>query len=279
MHFSDRIGKTSPKSIIQVDSIDDDLKNKLWNGIYIFYFKLMPDDVINFLATPYVLFLRKIWTDFFKNRIDEIPLRSSEIKSHIKNFFFSNTWYEVYNLIEYFPNTFEGNENFNVSFCNYCNAVFEEELSGYRFLDKKLIPITSELELKSLENSKNIGDEFNPVKIHLLRAQELLSDRKNPDYRNSIKESISAVESYCKIITNDNKATLGAALKTIEKNINIHEALKKSFSNLYGFTNDAEGIRHALLDEPTLGQEDAIFMLISCSTFINYLVSKSLKIQ
>ena len=43
-----------------------------------------------------------------------------------------------------------------------------------------------------------------------------MTDRKTPNYRNSIKESISAVEALCKIITENEKATLGKALKIID---------------------------------------------------------------
>jgi hypothetical protein len=43
---------------------------------------------------------------------------------------------------------------------------------------------------------------------------------------------------------------------------------------MYGYTSDAEGIRHALLEEPTLEQADAIFMLVTCSAFVNYLRAK-----
>ena len=108
-------------------------------------------------------------------------------------------------------------------------------------------------------------------------ALDLLSNRKSPDYRNPIKESISAVEAICKIITGKQKATLGGALKEIEKKIKLHPALKNAFNSLYGYTNDAEGIRHALLDKSSLSFEDAKFMLVSCSAFTNYLISKASK--
>ncbi len=104
-----------------------------------------------------------------------------------------------------------------------------------------------------------------------------LADRQNPDYRNSIKESISAVESLCCIIADGKKATLGDALKIIKDKIPLHTALEKAFQKLYGYTSNAEGIRHALMDESSLSQEDAIFMLVSCSTFTNYLVAKASK--
>jgi hypothetical protein len=124
-----------------------------------------------------------------------------------------------------------------------------------------------------------LGATPKPVATHLKRALELLSDRKSPDYRNSTKESISAVEAICGLITGNPKAELGQALKEIERGnkVKLHGALSGAFSKLYGYTSDAGGIRHALLDEPNLYFEDAKFMLVSCSAFINYLVAKSSK--
>jgi hypothetical protein len=102
----------------------------------------------------------------------------------------------------------------------------------------------------------------------------MLADRKAPDYRNSIKESISAVESLCNLITEDNKATLGKALKKLDDKVALHRCLKNAFDSLYGYTSDADGIRHALLEESNLEFEDAKFMLVACSAFINYLKAK-----
>lgn len=107
----------------------------------------------------------------------------------------------------------------------------------------------------------------------------MLSDRKNPDYRNSIKESISAVETICRRISENPNATLGDALNELVKGgkIKFHGALLNAFKSLYGYTNDADGIRHSLMEEESLDQEDAIFMLTSCSSFVNYLTVKTLK--
>ncbi|MDM1551616.1 hypothetical protein [Empedobacter falsenii] len=111
-------------------------------------------------------------------------------------------------------------------------------------------------------------------------AIELFSNKTNPDYRNSIKESISAVESICIIITEDPKVTLGQALKKLEeKGIIINKALKSGFSNLYGYTSEGDGIRHGLMEESNLNQEDARYMLVTCSAFINYLIEKYNKTQ
>lgn len=115
---------------------------------------------------------------------------------------------------------------------------------------------------------------YDPVKRHLSRSLTLLSDRKNPDYRNSIKEAISAVEALSKIVTGKPKASLGDALTILEQRGEIHGALKTSFSALYGYASDADGIRHAMLEEPSIGQEDARLMLVVCSAFTNYVIAK-----
>ena len=43
---------------------------------------------------------------------------------------------------------------------------------------------------------------------------------------------------------------------------------------MYGFTSDAEGIRHALLDKPKLGFSDAKFFLVLAAGFVNYIYGK-----
>ena len=136
-----------------------------------------------------------------------------------------------------------------------------------------MVEITSNEEIQSIECAIAEATPYGGVKEHLKRALEHHSDKQNPDYRNSIKESISAVESLAKQVSGNEKATLGAILKKLEKEEKMHPALKSAFSNLYGYTNDADGIRHALLNEEgSLTKTDAKFMLVCCSAFINYVI-------
>lgn len=74
------------------------------------------------------------------------------------------------------------------------------------------------------------------------------------------------------IIIGEKMSTLGKALKKIEPE--LHPALAGDFEKLYGYASNAEGIGHALIDEPNSDFEDAKFMLTSCSAFINYLKVK-----
>ena len=78
------------------------------------------------------------------------------------------------------------------------------------------------------------------------------------------------------MIVGDEKATLGDALKKLEDNgVQIHGALKEGFKKLYGYTSDQGGIRHAEgMFESNVTFEEAKFMLVSCSAFINYLIAE-----
>lgn len=160
------------------------------------------------------------------------------------------------------------------------NKILEDEISAYRVVDKQVIPITNESELATITEVKQ--SPYQTVSIHISKALDLYADRKNPDYENSIKDSICAVESMCCIITGmtGKGATLGAAIKKLKDNgVHIHPAMENAFSSLYGYTSDENGIRHGGIDFTNASAEDAKYMLVSCSAFVNYLIEKWSKVN
>lgn len=273
--FSERQGHTSVRDVIQIDGMDLELRNSLWNAVYLHYLKTdrhndrYPNANLRFLVNL-------LWRDYFKEPIDTIPPMWAGIYSKIKSYFFSCAWFEVYDFIEFIAIIYP-NESECESFREYCNQVMERELSGYRFVGETITPITSKEEIAEIGEALESTESLTPITIHLKTSLDLMSDRKDPDYRNSIKESISSVEAMCSLIVSSDKAKLPDALRVIGERINLHRALKDAFIKLYGYTSDAEGIRHALLDEPDLHLEDAKFMLVSCAAFINYLKLKTSK--
>lgn len=283
MLFSQRQGLKPIKQFIQLEDIDDDLKNGLWNSLTIYYWERIDSSLLitknhfNEIHEHHMLpFFKVMWHLYFKKTIDSLGIDWDKIYKFIRNYFFSCPWFEVYDFIEFVAQHDQNQKN-KENFIDLCNNILEREMSGYRFVDSCISSITSEVEIESIEQAIKNPDMFNGASIHLKTALNLLSDRKNPDYRNSIKESISAVESACIVLACDDKATLGKALKIIEDKmgIELHSALKGAFEKLYGYTSDADGIRHALLEEANISFEDAKFMLVSCSAFVNYLKDKS----
>jgi len=277
--FSERIGLKKTRTEFQVESIDDALRNRLWNVLKVCYWDtvsiIFSPSRIDFLPSPMRTLLTRIWHNYFKQPLDAMPSSWNEVYKYIREYFFNCPWHEVYSFLEFVADNYPNKET-NKDFKRMCNSVLEEEMSAYRFVGDKIVRITSDEEISEIEEA--LETPFKNVNIHIERALTLMSDRKSPDYRNSIKEAISAVEAVCRIVAKDEKATLGKALDAIEGEIDLHSALKRAFDSLYGYTSSAEGIRHALLDENVhLDLEDAKFMLVSCSAFINYLISKASK--
>lgn len=99
-------------------------------------------------------------------------------------------------------------EYYDIDFKCEINEIFEEEKMGYRIIDDQIVDITNESEIEEIEEA--IDSDFDIVNDHIQKSLELYSDRKNPDYKNSIKESITAVESMCCIICEE-KVELGKA--------------------------------------------------------------------
>lgn len=282
MKFSQKIGKTPIRETIQIESIDKRLENRLWNTIH--------NDFIGKISgySPRGEQLESgkiclfVWQDFFDERADEIPsynnfggtgISVSGVTAYIKEWFFSAQWYEKYDFIEFVSKL--DTRALHLGFAEKCNAALKREMAGYRLIDECVVQITSEEEIVEIEEALQNSSKWEPVNTHLRTAVDYFSNRENPDYRNSVKESISAVESLCVIITGDKDATLGKTLSEIEKKYKIHRALKSAFSSLYGYTSDSGGIRHSLLeDDIAVTMEDAKFMLVSCSAFVNYLKVK-----
>lgn len=249
-----------------------ELRNSLWNilsvNFLLRYKESSSFDYISYQGRYVDEFTTYLWREYFKHPLDHRPQNNREIVKYILDYFQKCEWYEVYDFLEVVIGYFS-----SPSLVNEVNSILEKELSGYRFVGGVFTDITSDQEIEMLEQAVNDTD-FPAVSSHLKRALTLMSDKNNPDYRNSIKEAISAVESLAKAITGKPKATLGEALKVLETTGNLHPALKNSFLNLYGYTSDEGGIRHAMLNEPRLTVADAKFFLLSCTSFINYLKSK-----
>ena len=273
--FSQRLGITTEPSTIQIDSMSDALRNSLWNLLYEFF------QSQNHYWCYFVKYSGKF---FFKVPVDELSTNDYRCREWLKNAFYKLEWFEVYDFIEFVSVNFSDvykytNTSKRNKFIDYSNFIFERELSGYRFISGIISPITSKEEVAEITEAvkQSFESGLKGAEKHLKTSLSLLGQKPKPDYRNSIKEAISAVESVSKQISGSNSQGLSGALKALSDHSEIHGALKSGFEKLYGYSSDEDGIRHAILDEPNVGFDEAKFMLVSCSAFINFLISKSEK--
>lgn len=277
MRFSQRIGRRKVKVELERKSLSIALRNSLWTLILEYVVGTKKESVLGYSSKKYSeksTFFRSVWMDFYKHPIDNLALLDGQVDynaaiTEIRNWYYDAEWDLALDFVEFCVNydAHEYDEKFN--------EILKRELSAYRFVDGILVEINSDEEVIEIETAIKNSKKTSPVRTHLKRALELYADKKNPDYRNSIKESISAVEALSKILIKDEKTTLGQALKVIEKKHNIPGSLKSAFSSLYGYTSGEGGIRHSLLEKDVqVDLEEARFMLITCAAFVNYLISK-----
>ena len=222
-----------------------------------------------------------IWCFFMNQRMGDFRTYSGGHMAAAINYLqsFEHEWYYKFDLIEYaiqFLNKQtkrdKDYQEIVSAFLKMLNSTFERLNYAYRVVDGQIVEITDDEEIKEIEEALA---QDQTIHNHLAAALRHLANRPNPDYRNSIKESISAVEALCREITGE--TTLGDALRVWEKKgVKISTFLKSGIEKLYIYTNDKRtGIRHALMDEAESPQYDeAKFMLVTCSAFVNYIQGK-----
>jgi len=191
----------------------------------------------------------------------------------IRDKFYALIWHDVYSLME-FTATFldEMLLSKRKRFINDCNFFMERENAAYRFVGDQISPITSVTEINEIELSLVAKDE---AAVHIESALTLLSNKEKDQSRESIGQSISAVEAKAKKVVGNTKATLAELCQKL-KIIPQHDQLVKALHNLYNYTSGKDGIRHGLTEESMpVNPALARFMLVTCSAFVNLIESET----
>jgi hypothetical protein len=279
VNFSQRYFKTEVQVSLQIDSMSLSLKTRIWNTFVEhtqYKNRKWGYNKNDFNYTLYDLTVALFGQFFVKtlsnNQDFFLYSNFNQRYTEIIQYFNQLSWNQIYDFIEFVIQHCP--ENLKHNYIDACNKALSIEQSGYRIINCRITPITDKMEIESIETAINKTDQFIGVKAHLKQALDHFSDREAPDYRNVIKESISAVESMVKQMVDAPNATLGKALIKLENKYKIAPTLGAAFSKLYGYSSNDDGIRHCLLEESNVTQADALFMLITCSAFINYLKVK-----
>ncbi len=279
--FSERHGYKQPKPM-QRGEIDADLRNDLWGVFFRCFPRFQARE--DLLCRPHEMYAQ-IWTEFLHRPADQFRTYDDRV-DFVKNIFVSESWHVVFHLLEFclqkvsVLGDYEAEVNAITtskipranlgSFEQQCNRALEGGNSAYRIIAGLVTEITSKEEIQTIDRAINVP--FAGAKEHIYQAHALLAARENPDYRNSIKESISAVESLAKTVTGEKQGTLGQ----LTDRLNLHPAFSEGLAKLYGFTSDADGIRHGGAGKPLAAdQNTARFMLVICSAFVNYIISRN----
>lgn len=278
--FSDRNNIDSIPKEMQIDDLDERSRKSiynLWSEIYV-----ECRNACNYEGGNWDEVINPIYTKLYNQTLRPMEsVKEDALVEIIENTILKDKYNKIFDLLEYTTVLFEAVINCFGSrvsrkdnYYTLYNNLFESEYIGYRFLNRNIAPISDSVEIQSIKEA--FFKPYDKVREHLSKANRFLSDRESPDYENSIKESISALESLAQIITRTDgaQASLGKMLTKLEEQKIITSAMKGAFSALYGFASNSRGVRHSGNNGDIVSFEEAKYILVVSTAFINYVMSK-----
>jgi hypothetical protein len=274
--FSERNGYKPVRTLVQRDDLDAETRMALWNvvgalpGIFLDRGEQGVQRQV----------LESLWIHHFHYARDEYSTDAIVWKL-IKKSILSADFHEAFDLVEALIKYLRMNSahrmpQLSPTIEGVINDRFESNLVGFRLIGAEIVPVDTATEATAISDAVAATDTIEGARHHLHRAIELLADRQSPDYPNSIKESISAVESVCRAVTGEQ--TLGAAVRKLgNAGVVIHPALASAWGKMYGWTSDADGIRHGGIDAARADQSLAKYMLVTCSAFVSHVIETGRK--
>lgn len=286
--FSQRVGKTPLPEPLQAGELSIEFRNRLW---YVFEtdFQRSISFKRNAYGVPNAYFKsnKTHWRNYFlayhlnvlnvpHDEIEQVP---HAIKDWLKHIILEGEVHEVLTMVEFCLRIGRMPKDLSIAIekCFQFAPYYIDQSNGFACI----IPTTGKEMKEHVERSLvNINSsELTGAKSCLRNSSQELN---NKNYAVSVRESIHAVEAAVRQIDPKSSNRFDAALDSLEENGMIkHPALKKAFKNLYGYTNDEEGIRHPLIEKesPNVGFDEAVFMYGTCVSFVDYLVSKQRQLK
>lgn len=283
--FSDRNSINPISKIIKIDDFDEDTRISLFNALnniidYQIQIRNLNTDSIS------KIIIERLFNEIYRGKYKDTY---ESVINDILSMFKTEPYDIILTMIEFLCDlVFESRDqyfnhhHFSYSSDGYVNVfdemnkAFEEEYIGYRFVNGQIIRITNDEEIETITEATITP--FDKVNESIKKSISFISETSNKDYKNSIKESIIAVEQLFNIILGTSGLTLSNALEQICSKIEINENLKQAIKNLYKYANDSNGIRHGNnKKEESVSFDEAKLILIICSGIVNYFSKYDLK--
>ena len=290
--YSQRYGYEPLPQPMRLEELSDDLRREIWNVTREFLLSIRESYGRGYyFPSKESRFIEHVLGRILKKPEDEVDTSYDVVLGLFKSLILRGPFNVVLDLVQIMINespymgstgSFGGRIRSNEEslwVANRIDNLFERYPAAY-WLDTSQYPLQffprsgkeqGEATQQALNTIRDSGMEG--ATTHLRQAAEHINARR---YADSIRESISAVESVARrIAPNDN--TLGGALKSLEKKgLLKNNQLKKGFEQIYAYTNNEEGVRHSLVfkDSAGVGLDEAIFMFGACASFAAYLTNK-----
>ena len=280
LSFSQAQGYECVPNQLKLEELPESARTMLWN-LFHNSMKFMPSNTVECQVSARLWrdilldlhcyhFAKPIESEFHKRQI----YYEEAVNGAFMPIFLRGKFNKVFDLLT----AIMRNEKCPQDYINEVSKIFSSTRLAYFVVTDDpvtILPQATEQEGESIINAFNDLDALglNGAKSHLRNAGEAINRH---EWADSIRHSISAVESVSRQLDPNASNGLGPALKALKKKNRLHPALEQAFQNLYGYTSDEMGIRHALLDGEAalVDSEEAIFMYGACASFVSYLCNK-----
>jgi len=181
-------------------------------------------------------------------------------------------WFRFYDLCEAAYGYFF-NASSVIKYEDELNSLFEECGIAWKAENRQVVAKGSDEFEQAVENavSQVQAAGLSTPESELSEARHDLSRRPEPDVTGSVQHCLAALECVARVITGDEKATLGDILKRYGSALDIPKPLDIAAEKLWGFASEVgRHLREGREPEP----EEAELLLITCSGLITYLLKK-----
>jgi hypothetical protein len=216
---------------------------------------------------------------------DEYYLSHTPAMEVLRNLVMNISWYRFYDTVEAVAeriididdedNFTQSRKNESFSFSAYrqrVNELFSEYNVDWKMNESGQLelPLPPFLEDKVKSTEERLADQFMPARVHFAKARAFALG-SHRDAENSIKESISAIESICKTFY-PNASTLGDALKMMKKDGSVSRMLIDVVEKFYAYANAEPAVRHGSNKDSAVLEYDAELALHFAAAFIRTLI-------
>jgi len=215
------------------------------------------------------------------NNWSDVPNIRDEVIGLVRNC----EWYRVYDICEAASRYIHqhglamvidyGNEPAERDeFSRRLNELFEEHGIGWQMIDGQIVTRGPEEFERAVNQAVARVEEtgHQTPKRELEEARQDLSRRPNPDITGTIQHCMAALECIARILSGDERATLGEIIQRRALELGIPRPLDNAIEKMWGYASEMG--RH-LREGRVPSREEAELLLNISASLINYLLQRN----
>ncbi len=212
------------------------------------------------------------------NNWSEVP----NVRDEVYNNVMSCKWFRVYDICEA-AHRYLRQEGLGVrdserepadEFTERLNECFEEHGIGWQMVNGQIVTRGSEEFERTVQEAVGRVQEagYTTLKKELEEARKDLSRRPEPDITGCVQHCMAALECTARLVSGDERATLGEVIQRHAAQIGIPSPLDKAIEKMWGYAS--EKARHSSENRvPT--REEAELLLNISAALISYLLQRN----